>query len=78
VKKDAVFADGFIEVKLKPLDGKEDQAGGLIWRWKSGENYYLARLNALENNVPLYYVDRDSWNNLKAVDVEVRRMCGRR
>ncbi|KAH0437584.1 DUF1080 domain-containing protein [Paraburkholderia fungorum] len=73
VKKDAVFADGFIEVKLKPLDGKEDQAGGLIWRWKSGENYYLARVNALENNVTLYYVDRGSRNNLKAIDVEVRR-----
>src|SRR5438477_8651654 len=26
--------DGFVEVKFKPVSGKEDQAGGLIWRAK--------------------------------------------
>jgi hypothetical protein len=44
-----------VEVKIKPVSGKEDQAGGVVWRWKNGNNYYVARANALENNVSLYY-----------------------
>ena len=27
----------------------------MVWRWQDGENYYVARANALENNVSLYY-----------------------
>jgi len=55
VKSDASLTDGWVEVKFKALAGKEDQAGGLVWRWKDGDNYYVARANALENNVSLYY-----------------------
>src|SRR5436190_14285358 len=43
VKKDVSLADGFVEVKFKPISGKEDQAGGVIWRWKDGDNYYITR-----------------------------------
>jgi hypothetical protein len=46
--------DGFIEVKLKPVSGKEDQAGGIVWRFKDPNNYYVVRANALEGNVVLY------------------------
>lgn len=46
--------DGFAEVKIKPLSGKEDQAGGLVWRFQDANNYYVARANALEGNVVLY------------------------
>jgi hypothetical protein len=49
------LADGFVQTKFKALSGAEDQAGGLIWRWQDGDNYYVARANALENNVSLYY-----------------------
>jgi hypothetical protein len=55
VKKSASLADGFVEVKFKALSGHEDQAGGLVWRWKDRDNYYVARANALENNVSIYY-----------------------
>jgi hypothetical protein len=48
--------DGTVEIKFKSIAGKEDQAGGLVWRWKDGNNYYVARANALENNVSLYYM----------------------
>jgi hypothetical protein len=51
---DAQIREGFVEVKFKPLSGKEDQAGGLIFRAKDGDNYYVVRGNALENNVVLY------------------------
>lgn len=46
--------NGFAEVKIKPISGKEDQAGGLVWRFKDANNYYVARANALEGNVVLY------------------------
>ena len=49
------LTDGFVEVKFKPLAGKIDQAGGLVWRFKNENTYYVARANALENNVSLYY-----------------------
>jgi hypothetical protein len=55
LKDDASLKDGFVEVKFKALSGKEDQAGGLVWRAKDANNYYVARANALENNVTIYH-----------------------
>ena len=54
IKDDTSLKDGFVEVKFKPVSGKEDQAGGVIWRAKDANNYYIARANALEGNVVLY------------------------
>jgi hypothetical protein len=65
------LADGYVEVKFKPLAGKEDQAGGIVWRFKNGENYYVARANALENNVSLYYTENGSRRTIKYVDAPV-------
>ena len=73
VKKNASLADGFVEVKFKPLEGREDQAGGLVWRWKDGDNYYVARANALENNVSLYYTEKGNRITIKYVDAPVPR-----
>jgi hypothetical protein len=63
--------DGYVEVKFKSLTGKEDQAGGVVWRWKNGDNYYVARANALENNVSLYYTANGRRNTIKYVDAPV-------
>ncbi|HEV8261418.1 MAG TPA: family 16 glycoside hydrolase [Burkholderiales bacterium] len=71
VKKGASVADGFVEVKFKPEKGREDQAGGLVWRWQNGDNYYVARANALENNVSLYYTAGGRRNTIKYVDAPV-------
>jgi hypothetical protein len=73
VKKDVAIADGFVEVKFKSIEGREDQAGGLVWRWKNGDNYYVARANALENNVSLYYTEAGQRITLKYVDAPVPR-----
>ena len=73
VKRDVSLADGFVEVKFKPLAGKEDQAGGLLWRWKDGSNCYVARANALENNVSLYYTQNGRRNTIKYVDAPVAK-----
>jgi hypothetical protein len=63
--------DGFVEVRFKALAGKEDQAGGVVWRWKDGDNYYVARANALENNVSLYYTQGGKRITIKYVDAPV-------
>jgi len=42
-----------------------------VWRWKDGDNYYVARANALENNVSLYYTERGSRKTIKYVDAPV-------
>jgi hypothetical protein len=55
IKDDTSLKDGFVEVKFKPVSGKEDQAGGVIWRVQDANNYYISRANALENNVTIYH-----------------------
>ena len=73
VKKDASIADGYVEVKFKSLAGSEDQAGGVVWRWKDGDNYYVARANALEDNVSLYYTEHGRRITIKYVDAPVAK-----
>ena len=69
--KSVSLADGFVEVKFKALSGWRDQAGGVMWRWKDGNNYYVARANALENNVSVYYTTNGRRNTIKYVDAPV-------
>jgi hypothetical protein len=46
--------DGFVEIRFKALSGSEDRAGGIIWRARDANNYYVVRANALEGNVVPY------------------------
>jgi hypothetical protein len=45
-----------VSVRLRPVMGKVDQAGGIAIRLKDPRNYYVVRANALEDNVRLYAV----------------------
>lgn len=51
------YSDLDVSVKFKPISGKEDASGGLVFRFAQGR-YYVARANALEDNVRLYFYDR--------------------
>src|SRR4051812_38031814 len=42
LKDDTSLKDGFVEVKFKAVSGREDQAGGLVWRAKDPNDYYVA------------------------------------
>ena len=53
---DRAFPDGELSVKFKPMSGAGDQAGGLVWRYRDENNYYLARASAAEKNVAVYRV----------------------
>jgi hypothetical protein len=50
------FKDGEIGVRLKAVEGKLDQGGGLVWRYKDANNYYITRYNPLEDNFRVYKV----------------------
>jgi hypothetical protein len=62
---------GFVEVKFKPVSGKRDQAGGVIWRCADADNYYLARANALEDNVTIYHTVKGRRVSFKNVNEKV-------
>jgi Domain of Unknown Function (DUF1080) len=65
------MADGFIEVKFKPVAGKEDQAGGVIFRVKDKDDYYIVRANALEDSVVLFHTLRGHREQVKSIDIKV-------
>ena len=50
------FQDLDLSVKFKAVSGSIDRAGGLVFRLKDPNNYYIVRANALENNYRLYHV----------------------
>src|SRR5207245_3195519 len=70
-KNNTNIKDGFVEVKFKPIAGKEDQAGGVIWRLQDGNNYYIARANALENNVTIYHTIKGKRTEKKRTKMQV-------
>jgi hypothetical protein len=53
----ASMRDGEISVRIKPVAGKEVQAGGIVWRYRDENNYYLARGNAIDQNVQVFRVE---------------------
>ena len=59
-------------MKFKPVAGQEDQAGGLVWRAQDADNYYIARANALEDNVTIYHTIKGRRVAFKSVDHRVR------
>jgi hypothetical protein len=71
IKNDTSLKDGFVEVKFKPVAGKEDQAGGVIWRAKDSDNYYIARANALEGNVTIYHTIKGKRAEKKRTNMKV-------
>jgi predicted peroxiredoxin len=72
IKEDTNIKDGFVAVKFKPVAGKEDQAGGVIWRCKDRDNYYIARANALEDNVTIYHTIKGQRVAFKSVKETVK------
>jgi len=56
VLNDSTFQDGEVSVAFKAVQGKVDQGGGVVWRYQDADNYYVARMNPLEDNFRLYKV----------------------
>jgi len=65
------FSDLDLVVAFKAVQGKLDQGGGLVWRYKDVNNYYIARMNPLENNYRLYKVVAGKRIQLGTVDIKI-------
>jgi hypothetical protein len=91
VAEDSRFQDVEVEVAFKAIQGKKDQGGGIVWRYQDADNYYIARMNPLENNYRVYKVVAgkrtqletkeglkvpvDEWHNLKITQVGDQIAC---
>src|SRR5919204_4968143 len=51
------YTDVDVAMKFKPISGREDASGGIVFRFNDGK-YYVVRANALEDNFRFYYYDR--------------------
>lgn len=65
------YKDASVFVKFRAEGGKIDQAGGLVFRYKDNNNYYVLRANALENNVRLYVVANGNRNQIGGKNIKV-------
>ncbi len=61
-----------LSVHFKAVKGTVDQAGGLVWRYKDKDNYYILRANALEDNFRIYHVVAGKRVQFGGVNVKVR------
>lgn len=57
-----------LSVAIRANDGDIDQGGGLIWRARDQDNYYIARYNPLERNFRIYYVKDGRRQQLSSAD----------
>ncbi len=65
------YKDLALSVRFKPVSGKVDQAGGLVFRLKDKDNYYIVRANALEHNFRLYHVVKGRRVQFAGVNLKV-------
>ncbi len=63
------FLNGEIKVKFKANTGNEDQGGGIMWRVRNKNNYYVARFNPLEDNFRIYYVHNGKRKMIKSAKI---------
>lgn len=56
VAEETSFKDVEVSVAFKANAGKRDQGGGVVWRYQDANNYYVARMNPLEDNFRVYKV----------------------
>ena len=60
-----------VSVRFKPVAGTVDQAGGIAVRLSTSDDYYVARANALEDNVRFYRVVKGRREQLASANAKV-------
>jgi len=60
-----------VSVRFKPVAGTVDQAGGIAVRLSTPDDYYVARANALEDNVRFYRVVKGKREQLASANAKV-------
>lgn len=68
--EDKKFSDVDVSVRWKPVSGKEDQTGGILFRARDAKNYTLVRANGLEDNFRLYTMTEGARKQLASAKVD--------
>ncbi len=68
--KKATYQDVDVRARIRANTGKADQGGGLIWRLRDEQNYYVCRINPLENNFRVYKVVGGKREQIQSADCE--------
>jgi hypothetical protein len=71
IAKKTKFRDLEMTVAFKAVAGKIDQGGGLVWRYIDAKNYYVARMNPLEDNYRVYKVVAGRRTQLATADLKI-------
>ena len=61
-----------MEARIKTIEGGKEKGGGLVWRYHDAKNYYIARVNVVENNVKIYKVTKGVRKELKSANVKMK------
>lgn len=64
------FADVDVTVEFRPISGKIDASGGIVFRATDGANYYIVRANSLEDNFRLYATVAGSRNQIASTKID--------
>lgn len=63
------FSEIDISVAFRPVSGRVDASGGVVFRAEDRANYYVVRANSLENNFRLYTVKKGVRDKIASVKV---------
>jgi len=71
VANDTNYKNLELSAAFKAVKGSVDQGGGLVWRYKDANNYYVARMNPLEDNFRVYKVQDGKRTQFASAEVKV-------
>jgi hypothetical protein len=66
-----VFGEGCLTVEFKAISGRHDQGGGVMWRVRDRDNYYVCRANPLEHNIRVYRIINGRRTQIGSADVSI-------
>ena len=64
VRDDFKAKDVDVSVRFKTISGEVDASGGLVFRYKDKDNFYVVRANSLENNIVAYKTENGRRSNI--------------
>jgi hypothetical protein len=70
IAEESNYKDVDISVAFKAVAGEKDQGGGILWRLQDHDNYYVMRMNPLEDNFRVYKVVGGKRTELQSADVK--------
>lgn len=73
IAKSGEVGNGVLTLKVKPVSGNIDQAGGLVFGLRDIGNYFVFRINALEDNAMLFEFVNDNRIERARCDFSIAR-----